>query len=148
MDMLAELMIANAAFKVIKTTISNGKDIASAGAAISKYFGAEKAIKKQVKAGTGNIMEAFQAQEQLRKNEETLKYMLNKQRLHGYVDFCKFRDDYNKGIKIKAAKQKNANARQSKANESTMTIALSVGIVLLISVAGGFFWVAKVKGLI
>ena len=146
--MLAELMIANAAFKVIKTTISNGKDIASAGAAISKYFGAEKAIKKQVKAGTGNIMEAFQAQEQLRKNEETLKYMLNKQRLHGYVDFCKFRDDYNKGIKIKAAKQKNANARQSKANESTMTIALSVGIVLLISVAGGFFWVAKVKGLI
>ena len=148
MDMLAELMIANAAFKVIKTTISNGKDIANAGAAITKYFGAEKAIKKQVKAGTGNIMEAFQAQEQLKKNEETLKYMLNKQRLHGYVDFCKFRDDYNKGIKIKAAKQKNANARQSKANESTMTIALSVGIVLLISVAGGFFWVAKVKGLI
>ena len=148
MDMLAELMIANAAFKVIKTTISNGKDIANAGAAITKYFGAEKAIKKQVKAGTGNIMEAFQAQEQLRKNEETLKYMLNKQRLHGYVDFCKFRDDYNRGIKIKAAKQKNANARQSKANESTMTIALSVGIVLLISVAGGFFWVAKVKGLI
>jgi len=148
MGMLAELAVANAAFKVIKMTISNGKDIASAGAAISKYFGAEKAINKQVKSGTGNVMEAFQAQEQLRKNEETLKYMLNKQRLHGYVDFCKFRDDYNKGIKIKAAKQKNANARQSKANESTMTIALSVGIVLLISVAGGFFWVAKVKGLI
>ena len=148
MGMLAELAVANAAFKVIKMTISNGKDIASAGAAITKYFGAEKAINKQVKSGTGNVMEAFQAQEQLRKNEETLKYMLNKQRLHGYVDFCKFRDDYNKGIKIKAAKQKNANARQSKANESTMTIALSVGIVLLISVAGGFFWVAKVKGLI
>ncbi len=146
--MLAELMIANAAFKVIKTTISNGKDIASAGAAITKYFGAEKAINKQVKSGTGNVMEAFQAQEQLKKNEETLKYMLNKQRLHGYVDFCKFRDDYNKGIKIKAAKQKNANARQSKANESTMTIALSGGIFLLIAVAGGFFWIAKAKGLI
>ena len=148
MDMLAELMIANAAFKVIKTTISNGKDIASAGAAISKYFGAEKAIKKQVKAGTGNIMEAFQAQEQLRKNEETLKYMLNKQRLHGYVDFCKFRDDYNRGMKIKATKQKNANARQSKANEATIAIALIVGIFLLIAVTVGFFWVAKVKGLI
>ena len=148
MDMLAELMIANAAFKVIKTTISNGKDIASAGAAISKYFGAEKAIKKQVKAGTGNIMEAFQAQEQLKKNEETLKYMLNKQRLQGYVDFCKFRDDYNRGMKIKATKQKNANARQSKANEATIAIALTVGIFLLIAVTVGFFWVAKVKGLI
>ena len=29
-----------------------------------------------------------------------------------------------------------------------MTIALSVGIFLLIAVAGGFFWVAKVKGLL
>jgi hypothetical protein len=29
-----------------------------------------------------------------------------------------------------------------------MTIALSVGIVLLIAVAGGFFWAAKAKGLI
>jgi len=82
MDMLAELAVANAAFKVIKATINNGREIADAGAAITKYFGAEKAINKQVKAGTGNVMEAFQAQEQLRKNEESLKFMLNKQRLH------------------------------------------------------------------
>ena len=145
MDMLAELMVANAAFKVIKTTIANGKEIADAGTAITKYFGAEKAINKQVKSGTGNVMEAFQAQEQLKKNEKDLEFMLNKQRLHGYVDFCKFRKQYNAGLKIQATKRKKANA---KANESTMTIALSVGILLLIAVAGGFFWVAKAKGLI
>ena len=145
MDMLAELAVANAAFKVIKMTISNGKDIASAGAAISKYFGAEKAINKQVKSGTGNVMEAFQAQEQLKKNEKDLEFMLNKQRLHGYVDFCKFRKQYNAGLKIQATKRKKANA---KANDDTMTIALSVGIFLLIAVAGGFFWIAKAKGLI
>ena len=143
--MLAELAIANAAFKVIKATINNGREIADAGAAISKYFGAEKAINKQVKAGTGNVMEAFQAQEQLKKNEKDLEFMLNKQRLHGYVDFCKFRKQYNAGLKIQATKRKKANA---KANESTMTIALSVGIILLIALSGGFFWVAKVKGLI
>jgi len=143
--MLAELMIANAAFKVIKTTISNGKDIADAGTAITKYFGAEKAINKQVKSGTGNVMEAFQAQEQLKKNEKDLEFMLNKQRLQGYVDFCKFRKQYNAGLKIQATKRKKANA---KANDDTMTIALSVGIFLLIALAGGFFWVAKVKGLI
>jgi len=145
MDMLAELAVANAAFKVIKMTISNGKDIASAGAAITKYFGAEKAINKQVKSGTGNVMEAFQAQEQLKKNEKDLEFMLNKQRLHGYVDFCKFRKQYNAGLKIQATKRKKANA---KANDDTMTIALSVGIFLLIAVAGGFFWIAKAKGLI
>ena len=143
--MLAELMVANAAFKVIKTTIANGKEIADAGTAITKYFGAEKAINKQVKSGTGNVMEAFQAQEQLKKNEKDLEFMLNKQRLHGYVDFCKFRKQYNAGLKIQATKRKKANA---KANESTMTIALTVGIFLLIAVAVGFFWVAKVKGLV
>jgi len=145
MDMLAELAIANAAFKVIKATINNGREIADAGQAITKYFGAEKAINKQVKSGTGNVMEAFQAQEQLKKNEKDLEFMLNKQRLHGYVDFCKFRKQYNAGLKIQATKRKKANA---KANDDTMTIALSVGIFLLIAVAGGFFWIAKAKGLI
>ena len=145
MDMLAELAIANAAFKVIKATINNGREIADAGQAITKYFGAEKAINKQVKSGTGNVMEAFQAQEQLKKNERDLEFMLNKQRLHGYVDFCKFRKQYNAGLKIQATKRKKANA---KANDDTMTIALSVGIFLLIAVAGGFFWIAKAKGLI
>ena len=145
MDMLAELAIANAAFKVIKATINNGREIADAGQAITKYFGAEKAINKQVKSGTGNVMEAFQAQEQLKKNEKDLEFMLNKQRLHGYVDFCKFRKQYNAGLKIQATKRKKANA---KANDDTMTIALSVGIFLLIAVAGGYFWIAKAKGLI
>jgi pyridoxal biosynthesis lyase PdxS len=145
MDMLAELMIANAAFKVIKTTIANGREIADAGTAITKYFGAEKAINKQVKAGTGNVMEAFQAQEQLKKNERDLEFMLNKQRLHGYVDFCKFRKQYNAGLKIQATNRKKANA---KATQSTMTIALSAGIFLILAIAGVFFGVAKVKGLI
>ena len=132
--MLAELAVANAAFKVIKATINNGREIADAGAAISKYFGAEKAINKQVKAGTGNVMEAFQAQEQLRKNEESLKFMLNKQRLHGYVDFCKFREQYNKGIKLQATKRKNANARRAKADvDTTVTIALTVFVVMLLT---------------
>jgi hypothetical protein len=148
MDMLAELAVANAAFKVIKATINNGREIADAGAAISKYFGAEKAINKQVKAGTGNVMEAFQAQEQLRKNEESLKFMLNKQRLHGYIDFCKFREQYNKGIKIKAIKRKNANAKRAADVDNTVTIALTVFVVMLLTVAVGVFWIAKVKGLI
>ena len=146
--MLAELAVANAAFKVIKATINNGKEIADAGAAITKYFGAEKAINKQVKAGTGNVMEAFQAQEQLRKNEESLKFMLNKQRLHGYIDFCKFREQYNKGIKIKATNRKNANAKRAADIDNTVTIALTVFVVMLLTVAGGVFWIAKAKGML
>jgi len=144
--MLIELAAANAAFKIIKTTINNGQDIYNAGSALSKYFSAEKAINKQVKAGTGNVMEAFQAQEQLKKNEEALKYMLNKQRLQGYVDFCKFRSDFNKGIKLNNAKRNKANAKQSKSNDTTIVIALSMVIVMLVLCAGGFYAIADVKG--
>ena len=40
--MLAELAIANAAFQVIKQTLSNGKEIADAGSAVTKYFSASQ----------------------------------------------------------------------------------------------------------
>ena len=72
--MLAELAIANAAFAVIKTTLANGKQIADAGASLGKYFSAEKAIAKQVAAGSGNVLEAFQAKEALVRQEEELKF--------------------------------------------------------------------------
>tara|TARA_R110000765_G_scaffold6406_1_gene19749 strand:+ start:114 stop:377 length:264 start_codon:yes stop_codon:yes gene_type:complete len=81
MDMLAELAIANAAFQVIKQTLSNGGELLSAGKAVGEYFGAEKEIAKKVESGSGNVLEAFQAKEQLKRQEEELKYMLNKQRL-------------------------------------------------------------------
>tara|TARA_B110000285_G_scaffold84558_1_gene97022 strand:+ start:477 stop:770 length:294 start_codon:yes stop_codon:yes gene_type:complete len=85
MDMLAELAIANAAFQVIKQTLSNGGELLSAGKAVGAYFGAEKAIAKQVEAGTGDVLALFQAKEQLKRQEEELKYMLNKQRLQGML---------------------------------------------------------------
>ena len=65
--MLAELAIANAAFAVIKTTLSNGRELVDAGKAVGDYFGAEKAIAKQVEAGTGDVLAAFQAKKQLQK---------------------------------------------------------------------------------
>jgi hypothetical protein len=146
--MLAELAIANAAFKVIKTTLSNGKEIADAGAALGKYFNAEKKINKQVKDGTGNVMEAFQAQEKLKKNESDLKFMLNKQRLHGYIDFCKFRENYNKGIRVQATRQKKANDKQSKSDDTTLAIILSISILMILVFGGGLLWIARIKGII
>ena len=68
--MLAELAIANAAFQVIKQTLSNGRDIADAGSALGKYFGAEKEIQIKAANGSGdNLLEAFQAKKQLEKQE-------------------------------------------------------------------------------
>ena len=44
--MLAEIAAANAAFKVIKTAISNGKELYDCSEAATKYFNNKSAIDK------------------------------------------------------------------------------------------------------
>jgi len=134
--MLAELMIANAAFKVIKTTLSNGREIADAGAALGKYFGAEKAIQKQVSTGTGNVLEAFQAKEALARQEADLKFMLNKQRLHGWVDFLAFKAQYTRDLReAEQAKVREKIKRQKALDENLSAAIKAFGIVIVIIAA-------------
>ena len=134
--MLAELAIANAAFQVIKQTLSNGGQLLSAGKAVGEYFGAEKAIAKQVEAGTGNVLEAFQAKEQLRIQEEELKYMLNKQRLQGYSDFLAFKQQYTRDLREAEKLKARKKYQRQQAIEENISIGLkAMGIVLVIMAA-------------
>ena len=122
--MLAELMIANAAFKVIKTTISNGKEIADAGAALTKYFGASQSIKQKAALGTGDVLE----------------WMLNKQGLLGYYKYCQFRDEFFKKQKALAVKQKVRDKEIQKNVEigfivitlSVIILAIFIGVIIYI----------------
>jgi len=134
--MLAELAIANAAFKVIKTTLSNGKQLLDAGDAVSKYFKAEKDIAKAVASNSGNVLEAFQAKEQLVRQEAELKYMLNKQRLQGYSDFLAFKAQYSRDQRAaeKLAARKSYLRRE--AIEENVTLAIKAcGIIAIIGAA-------------
>mgnify|MGYP003652411190 FL=1 len=134
--MLAELAIANAAFAVIKTTLANGKEIASAGKAVGAYFGAEKAIAKQVEAGTGDVLALFQAKEQLARQEEELKFMLNKQRLQGYADFIKFKVEYTRNLREAEKEEARQRYQQQKELEENVTVALkAMGFVFIIMAA-------------
>jgi len=136
--MLAELAIANAAFQVIKQTLSNGGELLSAGKAVGEYFGAEKEIAKKVESGSGNVLEAFQAKEQLKRQEEELKYMLNKQRLQGYSDFLAFKAQYSRDLKeAEKLKARKKYARQ-KAIEENLAVAIKAGGILLVIMAAMF----------
>ena len=127
--MLAELMIANAAFKVIKTTLSNGKEIAECGSALTKYFGASQAIEQKAKLGTGDVLAAYQAKQALERQEAELAWMLNKQGLLGYYKYQQFRDDFYKKQKVESKKRR---AKQ-KALEENLSLAVKVfGILILI----------------
>ena len=79
--MLAELAAANAAFGVIKSFISNGKELASCGKQISDFVFAKeeierKAKKQKAKGVRTNDLEEFMALEQLKQKEEELKQIM------------------------------------------------------------------------
>ena len=140
--MLAELAIANAAFSVIKQALSNGKDILDAGDAVGKYFKAENDIAKEVEAkGKGSALEAYQAQQQLRKQEDELKYMLNKQGLLGYANFIQFKAEWAREQKEQARLEARRRHQRAEALEENITAGLKA-LAILTMVMGAAFGVA------
>ena len=140
MDMLAELAIANAAFQVIKQTLSNGKEIADAGSALTKYFSASQSIQQKAKMGTGDVLAAYQAKQAIERQEKELEFMLNKQGLLGYYKYQQFRDELFKKQKAESAKQRVRNEK-IKSNVETgflvtlltmLFIAAFVGVLIYI----------------
>jgi hypothetical protein len=122
MDMLAELAIANAAFSVIKQTLSNGKELADAGSAVTKYFSASQSIQQKAAIGTGDVLGAYQAKQAIERQEKELEFMLNKQSLQGYYNYCQFRDEFYKKQKAAAVK-KRVKAKKLQGN-------LEVGFII------------------
>ena len=128
--MLAELAIANAAFKVIKTTIANGKEIADAGSALTKYFGASQSIQQKASIGTGDVLAAYQAKQAIEKQEKELEWMLNKQSIQGYYKYCQFRDEFFKKQKALAVKQR-VRAKKIKSNVETGFLVILLTVLFL-----------------
>jgi hypothetical protein len=133
--MLAELAIANAAFKVIKTTLANGKEIADAGSALTKYFGASQSIQQKAKMGTGDVLAAYQAKQAIEKQEKELEWMLNKQSIQGYYKYCQFRDEFFRKQKALAVKQR-VRAKKIKSNVETGFLVTLLTVLFLASFVG------------
>lgn len=140
--MLAELMIANAAFKVIKTTISNGREIADAGAALTKYFGASQSIKQKAALGTGDVLAAYQAKQAIEKQEKELEWMLNKQGLLGYYKYCQFRDEFFKKQKALAVKEK-VRAKKIKNNVEVGFLVTILSAIFVSAFVGALIYIKE-----
>ena len=138
--MLAELAIANAAFAVIKTTIANGKEIADAGSALTKYFGASQSIQQKASIGTGDVLAAYQAKQAIEKQEKELEWMLNKQSIQGYYKYCQFRDEFFKKQKALAVKQR-VRAKKIKSNVETGFLVTLLTILFLAAFVGMLIYI-------
>ena len=75
--MLAEIAAANAAFGILKTAVSNGKEIADAASAVAQFVGAKEDLQRKAqKKGGGSDLEEFMALEKIKQQEEELKQIM------------------------------------------------------------------------
>jgi hypothetical protein len=134
--MIAELILLNTAFGVIKETVMNGKDLLDAGASLGQFFGAEREVKKKLDSGRLSVEDAFAAKRDLERAEAFLKEKLNSERVGGYMIWLTFKSDYIKeqrALELKERKRKARQAREIK--EFCIMMAKVVGIILTIVAA-------------
>jgi len=133
--MLAELAIANAAFAVIKEAISNGQDLLSCGQKAYDYFDAKSSLQKKVNEKGGSEksdLEEFMALEQLKKQEEELRVMMQWNGRAGmWTDFLAFQ--------LQAKKKREAVAREKVLRRQRVIgrIKDSLMILLIVVLLGG-----------
>ena len=152
------LAAANAAFAVIKKTVENSRDIANAGAAISKFCAAEDQLRNDLHKRKNSIwtnflgkqdsdLEEFMALEQIRKKQDQLReFMQLYGRANLYSDYLAFCSEARKKRKEAAiaAKKKKEKIQEIilKTILAIMITALCAGVVTVLAL------IAKKKGII
>ena len=140
--MLAELAAANAAFGVIKSFISNGKELASCGKQISDFVFAKEQIEKKAKKQRAkgvrtNDLEEFMALEKIKQQEEELKQiMIYVGRPGLWQDWQRFQAEARKSRRYQ---EKMAEKRRQELIEYA---GYGIGFIILIFFAGVLAWFA------
>jgi len=130
---IAEIMLANAAFGAIKETIQNGGDLLSAGQKLFDYFDAKSTIQKKAKdGGMKSDLEEFMALEKLKQQEQELKQMMIYQGRGGmWDDWQQFQVEARK-------KREKAEAQERLKKQKRIEALKTFGMVtLLIIMLGG-----------
>jgi|11BtaG_2_1085332.scaffolds.fasta_scaffold00349_15 hypothetical protein len=143
--MLAELAAINGAFAIIKTTIANGKELASAGKAISDFVNAKEELqnkqRKKKASVFGNDFEEFMALEKIKKQEADLQsYMQLYGRAGLWPDWVKFQAE--------ARKQRQIALREQAKKKEELKEAIGIFALILISalfILGFAYFVARKK---
>jgi hypothetical protein len=131
--MIAEIMLANAAFGAIKETIQNGGDLLSAGQKLFDYFDAKSTIQKKAReGGMKSDLEEFMALEKLKQQEAELKQMMIYQGRGGmWDDWQQFQVEARK-------KREKAEAQERLKKQKRIEALKTFGMVtLLVVMLGG-----------
>lgn len=149
--MLAELAAANAAFAIIKQTVSNSGDLLKAGKAISDFVNAKDELQKRGNKKKNSIfrspekanaLEEFLALEQIREREEELKqYMIYCGRPGLWNDWIRFQGE------TRVRRQEEAKALAQRREELIEMGAIGLVILCIAGAVVAFIWfVIVLKG--
>jgi len=135
--MLAELAVANACFAAVKTALKNGSELAECASKLGEYFGLKAEIAKKA-SSKGSDSDAFWAMESLREAEAELKEMLIYTGRPGlYDDFLQYQS-----LKKREREQEVRDKALAIYKRRQKVWGWINGVIIVISVATGFFVVA------
>lgn len=143
--MLAELAAINGAFAIIKTTVANGKELASAGKAIADFVNAKEELqskqRKKKASVFGNDFEEFMALEKVKQQEAELQSWMQ---LYGraglWHDWIKFQAEARKQ-RQKAIEERNRKREELKEAIGIFALVFLSALILI----GTVYFVVKKK---
>ena len=125
--MLLEIAAANAAFGVLKTALSNGRDLYECSNVAKKYFDNKSVISKRVASKGKSDLDAFMALEKIKEQETWLReYMIYAGRPDMYADFLKFQAE---------CKQERDQAARTALAKKQLNIKMFKQFIMIIGVA-------------
>jgi len=146
--MLAEIAIANAIWKTLSTALKNGKQFYEMGSQVNEYLSATQKVKE--KAGDSNSrgtpLEAFNYNETLNRQRSELEHHLKKSRLNGWSDFVKFEAEWHRQRKEEEKEKINARIRRNNKLQKDVSLAINIGICMIIAMGILFGIAVYIKG--
>jgi hypothetical protein len=141
--MMAEIAAANAAFTVIKTAISNGKELYACSAAAQKYFDSKSAIAKRVASKGKSDIDAFMALEKIKEQEVWLKeHMVYAGRPDMYSDWLNFQSECKRKRESEARRLLAVRRTRIKMIKTFVTV-IGIAIAVIPIMIYGFILMVK-----
>jgi hypothetical protein len=136
--MLVEIAACNAAFAILKESISMGKDIADCATHLGIWSEKSREITAQAKGkkggGSESDLELFMAAEKVKNQREELEYMMRSTRLNMWQEFISFESS-----QVKARRKQREKEERERIKRTEFLMTCFAYFVAFLILAGSLF---------
>jgi hypothetical protein len=136
--MLVEIAACNAAFAILKESISMGKDIADCAQHLGIWSEKSRDITAQAKnkkgGGSESDLELFMAAEKVKNQREELEYIMRSTRLNMWQEFIAFESS-----QVKARRKQREKEEREKVKRTEFLMTCFAYFVAFLILAGSLF---------